>query len=171
MPNLIFKVKNYRNVDVVETIVDYIRSSVYIEAYGSRGCFPIPERSVSECVRDAFYAVKNAYYKADGQLVQHIIVGFGDVDVTESQVCMVADAISDYYFFKGYQNFWGSHWGSENNGLYRHIHMVLNTVNGRTGERFLATNDNMGELKTFLMGVFPGVCWTYGTDESFFYRK
>lgn len=170
MPNLIFKVKNYRNEEVVETLVDYIMSSVYIECYGSRGCFLIPERCISECVRDAFYAVNNAYYKTDGQLVQHIIVGFGDLNVAEEQVCIVADAISGYFFAKGYQNFWGSHWGSEGNDSYRHIHMVLNTINGITGERFLATNDNMGELKVFLMSAFPGALWTYQTDESFFHR-
>ena len=82
MPNLIFKVKNYRNEDAVETLVNYIMSSVYIECYGSRGCFLIPERCISDCVREAFHAVKNVYYKEDGQLVQHIIVGFGDIDKT-----------------------------------------------------------------------------------------
>lgn len=171
MPNLIFKVKNYRNEDVVETLVNYIMSSVYIECYGSRGCFLISERCIPDCVRDAFHAVKNVYYKEDGQLVQHIIIGFGDMNVTEEQTCMVADAISSYFFFKGYQNFWGSHWGSRSNDSYRHIHMVLNTINGITGERFFAMNDNMSELKTFLMAAFPGVPWTYRTEESFFHRE
>ena len=171
MPNLIFKVQNYRNEDVVETIVKYIMSSIYIECYGSRGCFLVSERGVAECVRDAFHAVKNVYYKRDGQLVQHIIVGFGDMDVSEEQVCIVADAISAYFFSRGYQNFWGSHWGSEGNDSYRHVHMVLNTINGMTGERYFATNDNMGEVKRFLMAAFPGVSWTYGTDESFFHRE
>ena len=73
MPNLIFKVKNYKNEDVVEKLVDYIISSVYLECYGSRGCFIVPG-SITECVNNSFNAVKNVYYKTDGQLVQHIIV-------------------------------------------------------------------------------------------------
>ncbi len=90
-------------------------------------------------------------------MVQHTIIGFGDMNVTEEQACMVADAISGYFFFKGYQNFWGSHWGSKSNDSYRHIHMVSNTINGITGERFWVTNDNMSGPKTFLMAAFPGV--------------
>ena len=169
MPNLIFKVKNYKNEDVVEKLVDYIISSVYLECYGSRGCFIVPG-SITECVNNSFNAVKNVYYKTDGQLVQHIIVGFGDMDITEENACMVASAISDYYFMKGYQTFWGTHWGSENNGSYRHIHIALNTVNAMTGERFFPTYDNMGELKTFLEKIFPGIPWTYITNESFYHE-
>lgn len=170
MPNLIFKIKNYKNEGVVESIVNYVMTSVYIESYGARGCFLLPGENVAECVRNAFQAVKNVYYKTDGQLVQHIIVGFGDMNISETAVCAVAGAIADYYFVRGYQVFWGSHFGSDGNDSYRHIHVVLNTVNAMTGEVFWPTYDNMGALKKFLVNLFPEVSWRYVMSESFYYE-
>lgn len=170
MPNLIFKVKNYTNEDVVDTLVDYIMSSVYIECYGTRGCFILPNQNIAQNVKASFHAVKNVYDKANGQLVQHIIVGFGDMDISEEEVCIVANAISNYFFFQGYQLFWGSHWGSERSVSYRHIHIALNNVNAMTGERFSASYENMGKLKDFLTKAFPNISWSYVTDESFFHK-
>lgn len=171
MPNLIFKVKNYVNEDAVEMLVDYILSSIYIECYGTRGCFIYPNQNIAEGVRASFHAAKNVYDKANGQLVQHIIVGFGDMDISEGQVCTVANVIADYFFIRGYQVFWGSHWGSERSDSYRHIHIALNNVNAMTGERFCASYDSMGKLKDFLIKVFPGIPWTYVTDESFYHKS
>lgn len=171
MPNLIFKVKNYTNEDVIEKLVDYIISSVYMECCGMRGCFIDSNRNITEGVKASFHAAKNVYDKANGQLVQHIIVGFGDMEVSEEQVCMVANAISDYFFIRGYQLFWGSHWGSERSDSYRHIHIALNNVNVMTGERFSASYDNMGKLKDCLVKLFPGVPWNYLTDESFYHEN
>lgn len=171
MPNLIFKVKNYTNEDVIEKLVDYIMSSLYLENYGMRGCFITPNQNIAESVSASFHAAKNIYDKANGQLVQHIIVGFGDMNVSEEQVCMVACAISNYFFVRGYQLFWGSHWGSERSDSYRHIHIALNNVNVMTGERFSASYDNMGKLKDCLVKLFPGGPWNYFTDESFYHEN
>lgn len=170
MPNLIFKVGNYNNKDAIERLVNYIMSSAYIERYDSRGCFLIPQWGIIECVRNSFHAVKNVHYKTDGQLVQHIIVGLGDMDISEEGTCMIASVISGYYFMNGYQSFWGSHWGSENCDSYRHIHVALNTINAMTGERFFPKYDNMNDLKLFLSHAFPGVPWTYITDGSFYHE-
>lgn len=170
MPNLIFKTKNYINKEVVESIVNYVMTSAYIDGYGARGCFLLPGGNVAECVRNAFQAVKNAYYKTDGQLVQHIIVGFGDVNVSETVVCTIGSLIADFYFMKGYQVFWGSHFGSDGNNSYRHIHVILNTVNAMTGEGFCASHSNMWDLKKFLVNAFPELTWQYITSESFYHE-
>lgn len=171
MPNLIFKVKNYTNDDVITNIVDYILKSSYLENDGSIGCYLLSGYDVAEMADNAFTAAKNAAGRTGGQLVQHIIVGFGDMErIYESEVCRVANTIANYYGCQGYQVFWGSHYGSDRNDSYRHVHIVLNTINAITGKRFYVTHDNMKALKKFLIQTFPLLYWQYEISESFFCR-
>lgn len=169
MPILIFKVKNYRNESAVDNLVSYINDSPYYECKGSNGCFLYPDQCTSENVKNSFNAIKNVYHKNDGQLVQHIIVGLGDLKgITEWDARLIAVRISDYFFLKGFQSFWGVHWGGDNSHGYWHIHLAVNTVNGMTGLRYAATNTNMNDLKEYLMKIFPELFWQYQESESFY---
>lgn len=167
MPNLIFKVDNYKNEGVIKNLVNYIMSSAYYEVYGENGCFLNPNQNVAEGISNSFNAVKNVRYKNNGQLVQHIIIGFGDIEsVTEYEACEVAARISNYFFLKGYQTFWGGHFGSDTQKSYRHIHMIVNTINGMTGLRYSATYENMSALKEFMKKQYPNYSWNYYESPS-----
>ena len=169
MPVLIFKIKNYTNENVIENMVNYIAASPYIECVGMSGCFLYPGQELPEGISNAFNAVKNVYYKNDGQLIQHIIIGLEDIEkVTENDAAIIATRISDYFFVRGYQTFWGLHYGSGGNESYRHIHLVINTINGVTGLRYAPTYENMGDLKKFLEKLYTEYSWSYYTSESFY---
>lgn len=172
MPVIIFKVKNYKNEDAVENLVNYIMKSSYLESIGNSGCFLYPGQNITEGVVNSFNAVKQVYYKCDGQQVQHIIIGFDDIEgTTEMEAAMIANCASYYFFMNGYQVFWGVHWASDNNGGYRHIHMAVNTVNGMTGRRFSPTNTNKGDMKIYLSKLYPGSSWSFQESESFYHKN
>lgn len=171
MPNLIFKISNYRNEDAIENVVNYIVNSDYIENVGMNGCFLYPGQPLSEGITNSFNAVKNVYYKNDRQLVQHIVVGFDANEcIKEYEARVIASQISDYFFQKGFQTFWGVHWGSGDSDSYRHIHMAVNTINGMNGSRFFATFDDRNDLKIRLQSVYPGYTWCHYPSESFYHE-
>lgn len=168
MPNIIFKVNNYENFDAIENLINYIMTSSYIERCGWSGCFVQERGDIAEGVSNSFWAVKNAFYNTAGQLVQHIIIGFDDMEyITESEACRIAYAVSCFYFHQGYQIFWGTHFGSDNTESYRHIHFALNTINAATGERFFAVR-NPESLKEYLSSNFPQMKWKWRIKGSFF---
>ncbi|GEM_PF-3126570 len=176
MPNIIFKTGNYDNEDVIENLVNYIEKKKYFDSSGSGGCFLLPNINNAEQVKVAFNTVKNACAKNGGRLVHHIVVGFGDLpDISGYTVKNIADWIVLYFLGKGYQTFYGIHFSGDKNDRYWHIHIVLNSVNAITGERYCATYDNMGDLKNALIvstaGIYPDMQWIYSTSESFFHRS
>ena len=67
MPNIIYKIKNYKNEDAVENLVNYIISSPYYDTCGWKGCFLYPGQNIVEGISNSFHAVKNVYYKNDGK--------------------------------------------------------------------------------------------------------
>jgi hypothetical protein len=165
-------VNNYENEDVIINIVNYIRKSVYCEACGQYGCYLLPGQDIAEGVEMSFNAVKNVYRKTGGQLVQHIIVGFGDMDyISEEDLCYIAANCSLYLYSQGYQVFWGCHYGSDSYNSYRHIHIVINTVNGATGRRYSTSYENMGDLKAFMEKLVPDVPWQYEIKSSYFVKR
>lgn len=170
MPNLIFKVNNYKNEDAVEKVLNYIANSIYIDAIGTNNCFVYNGQPLAEGVVNSFQAVKNVYYKNDGQMLHHIIIGFEDMDrISGYDVECVAIQISDYFLLKGFQTFWGVHWGSDKRDKYWHIHIAVNTINGMTGERYFATYDDRNELKQYLEGVYPEWPWHHYPSESYYH--
>ena len=169
MPNIIYKIDNYRNEDVVNKLVQYIISSDYIESVGQNGCFYKPGQSYVDSVPESFNAVKNVCYKNNGQLVQHIIIGFGEAEnIGESEAAAMAMIIAGYFYGIGYQTFWGVHWGSKRSDKYRHIHIVVNTVSVVTGLRYTASYENMNELKNYLVRLYPKASWNYYESKSFY---
>lgn len=169
MPNLIFLVDNYVNPDAIRYVANYIVKSDYLDTYGNVGCYIIPGYDIAEAVHNAFTAVKDAIDKADGKLVQHIVVGFGDMqNIGMYDVNIIAHAISCYFGAQGYQVFWGSHYGSDNLESYPHIHLEVNTVNIMTGKRLTVTADTMNGLKQFLQKLCPMWHWSYETKRSYF---
>jgi len=169
MPNLIFLVDNYVNEDAIRYVANYIVKSDYLDTYGNIGCYIMPGYDIAESVHNAFTAVKGAVNKEDGKLVQHIVVGFGDIpNIGMFDVNIIAHAIACYFGGQGYQVFWGSHYGSDNHESYPHIHVEVNTVNIMTGNRLLVTNDTMNGLKRFLEANYPMFCWSYEPKRSFF---
>lgn len=171
MPNIIYKVKNYTNEDVIENLVNYIIRSDYCESIGYSGCFLYHNQDYAEGIANSFNAVKNVYYKNDRQLVQHIIIGFGDVkDITEYEVEQIAGMIAAHFFLEGFQSFWGIHFGSDEEKSYRHIHIVVNTINGMTGMRYISSYENMGALKKFLENHYQYIKWQYYQKESFYHE-
>lgn len=171
MPIIIFKVKNYRNEDAIENLVNYIIKSQYLEDIGSDGCFFYQNQNVTEGVLHSFNAVKQVYYKCDGQQVQHVIIGLSDIkEITEAEAAMIAREASHYFIMRGYQVFWGVHFSSDRGYNYRHIHMAVNTVNGMTGLRYSATNTNKNDMKTYLKNIYPEYSWSFQESESFYHE-
>lgn len=169
MPNLIFLVNNYENSSAIDNVVNYIVKSDYLDSTGNVGCYLLPGMDISECVHNAFISTKKVMGKEDGKLVQHIIVGFGDIpNMYIQDVNRFAHAIACYYAGQGYQVFWGSHFGSDHLDSYPHIHIVVNTINTVTGARFVVTNDTMNELKQFLVKICPTFHWSYEAKPSYF---
>jgi len=169
MPNLIFLVDNYKNFDAIRNVTNYIVKSSYLDIYGHVGCYLVPGYEIAELVYNAFTAVKKAVGKEDGQLLQHIVVGFGDLpDIWMYHVNIVAHAIACYFAGQGYQVFWGSHYGSDNHESYPHIHFVVNTINSVTGNRFFVTYDTMNGLKQFLQKNCPDIQWSYESKCSYY---
>jgi len=172
MPNIIFKVKNYKNEDAIENLVRYIITSPYFDICGYKGCFLYPKQDTAEGIANSFRAVKNVHYKNNGQLVQHIIIGFAESDcITGQEVCQIGDLLSCGFYMSGYQNFWGVHFGGDNSDRYWHIHMAVNTVNALTGLRYIPSNENRQKVKVFLERYYPRLRWRDMETESFFHEN
>lgn len=169
MPNIICKVGNYTNKDAIENLINYITGSFYFECWGSTGCYLVSVGDLATQIGFNFRAAQNIHNKTDGRLVQHLIIGFGDLAYTyEKDACTIGNAISFFYGCQGFQCFWGSHFGSDNNDSYRHIHIALNPVNVMTGERFCGGHESMWALKKFLEEHFPMLRWSYEIKGSYY---
>lgn len=167
MPNLVFLLGNYQNADVVEKVVNYIIKSPYYEQGGYAGCFIDSTKSISEEISNSFNACKNVHFKNDGKQLQHIVIGFGDLDgISETDACTVANAAAMHFFQNGHQVFWGMHFSSDSQYRYRHIHMVVNTINMATGLRYSESHDNMLEMKNYMKRIFPSLEWRYESKDS-----
>lgn len=170
MPNFVFKVNNYTNTDAVYNLVNYICSSDYFETSEEYCCFTIPGYNLAESVTAAFNACKIANMQTDGKLVQHIIMGLGDLDgVNEAGVRVLADMVAKYFLQRGYQVFWGSHYSSDNaDWAYRHVHFAVNTVNLITGKRLPISDSDLGALCAFMRSYWPQCNWRAERKKSFF---
>ena len=108
--------------------------------------------------------------QTDGKLVQHIIMGLGDLDgVNEAGVRVLADMVAKYFLQRGYQVFWGSHYSSDNaDWAYRHVHFAVNTVNIITGKRLPISDSDLGALCAFMRSYWPQCNWRAERKKSFF---
>lgn len=172
MPNIIFKVKNYKNNDAVENLVNYITTSPYYDTCGWNGCFLYPGQNIAEGISNSFHAVKNVYYKNNGKMVQHIIIGFSETDcITGPEVSSIAGLISLKFFLRGYQNFWGIHFGSDSNESYWHIHIAVNSVNMMNGCKYVPSYEEQKDLRQFLEMYYPDMRWGSMETESFYHEN
>ncbi len=87
--------------------------------------------------------IKGLYHKPDGrQFIQMVIASTAGTYTEDSIYLRLADYIASV-LFSDYQSFYAVH----KDTAHRHIHIVINTVNFRTGLKFSQSKQDLNRLK------------------------
>jgi len=138
-------------------------SSCHAVYHGGRGV--ILENT--ETVIMGFQTIKALYDKDDRKQVAHIIIGAAEKEnMTVEEMLKIAECASEYFYKKGFQNYYVLHFGSDFNPGYLHIHMAVNTVNGYNGKRLYENYSSSYDLKGSLALQFNEYPWSVIRDNG-----
>ena len=146
MKKIIVKIvdEKYEKKDDVEALIRYIAEDNYCgRAYNNY--FGMRANN-SKAGAEDILAVQNKYNKNPSTILRHIVISFGeDYFVSPGQVQEIADKIAEYYNNE-YQVMYGIHDKNSSGENQIHIHMMVGSVNFRTGK---ILHEGIGELNEF----------------------
>lgn len=156
----------YKNTDAVENVIRYILRERYCEtrrpdliSYGGAG---IDINASAATIINQFLAIQNLY-KIDergGRRLVHEVYSFSDEEFkmlgeNYALVDYVAREISAYFYAQGFQIVYAIH---NESGKRVHIHFVMNTINFRTGKKFVSRGEDFKYRLMFFNQIFRKVC-------------
>lgn len=121
----------------LETLINYVTEESKIFAVDGKDC-------LAENVLDEMQSVKKAFQKEDGRECIHIIQSFSKTDnITSAKVHELGIKLAKY--FENYQVLIATHKDKE----HLHSHLVINSVNFETGEKYQQSKQQMEEVKEY----------------------
>ncbi len=161
MPELIYKQGSHRNEDALDNVINYMFDSRYAGVHGGRGIFGYSTQGIIE----DFEFTKQMYEKDDRKQVTHIIIGTKNEGLCELDMIERAEAASEFFYDKGFQNVYVIHTGSRSDPRYMHVHMAVNTINYMDGKRLTETYSNSSELYNHMKDTFEDDHWKLINDS------
>lgn len=146
--NGILKIANgdYQNTDAVPNTIRYVASHPIENGCNGIACSSLPEDAI-----DDFNEIKTFYSKTDGKQVRHFIISFVYSQYATEHIYQIAWNIACYFQQAGHQAFYGIH---ENTDKHHckcyHIHMIINTINFRTGKRLENTPKQKNDFMAYI---------------------
>lgn len=164
MPVLIAKLGGHRNSDAIERLTHYMSPLSDIAYAGGRGVIAQNPYSLIE----SFEFTKKMYEKNEEgrKHISHFVIGTKNEGLITEELLEIANVASEYFYNRGFQNYFVIHRGSGNDPKYLHIHLAVNTVNFRDGKRLYETYSNTSEFCHVLESHFPNLFWTSINDNS-----
>lgn len=136
--------KKYHDENTIEGVINYVLRGDKTNSNLSGGIAVNPQLA-----KEQFEIVANAYDKAFGTRLRHMILSFGPNEpITLHAAKSIAYRAAVYYGYQ-YQIIWAVHTDAE----HIHIHMVMNTVSYRTGMKYDGTKADYYRFKEYLNNI------------------
>ena len=128
---------DYNSVKDIERAVNYILGKEFFIGGGKSGCLYLTPKDVA----NSFALTQKQFNKESGKRMFLIILGFGKDELYNKNIIFELASEMSAYIGQLFQNMYGIHSGSYNNGEYEHVHFVINSVSFYNGSRFACTYD------------------------------
>ena len=114
---------------------------------------------VTDNYLDEFQAVKRAHQKTGGRQFRQITIAPSPAEnsCTDGDYVVIGRRIAEYYYERGFQTLVTVHLDSDT----RHIHIMLNSVDFKTGRMFSQSRSELNRFKLHCNHVFA----EYGLDQ------
>lgn len=157
--------KSYRDKDAVNDVMHYcLKSNGDCSEWGGHGVCTI---SLQTAI-DGFKQIKKFYKKEDGKQLHHFVVSISRTMYTENKseylskkrtenisTRLIAYELSEQVFNEGYQNCWFIHTDTS----YCHIHLLINSVNYKTGKKLNNLFNFKKIIETYLKCNYSYLQW------------
>ena len=140
---------DHENYDAIERGVWYIYHGQkdMLEEDKLLGCEGIPDGSSLDSVVAWMLKTKQVFGQEDGVQCKHLIVSFGEKPRWKRKKLRKLMKRIVGFWKERYQIFWGVHYKITEKGPNYHLHILLNTVNLKTGNRLNLNNKLWWEFK------------------------
>lgn len=118
----------------------------------------------SKEMREGMELTKRLFNKQGGNQYYHMVIGFKEKNLKDDQMIKVSDEFLKHNIFKGYEVIAATHKDTE----HQHMHLIINSVNSKTGEKFRMWKHELNDLKLHLTEVVKsmGIEYTPMPDKS-----
>lgn len=154
---------DHENSDAIERGVWYIihGQKGMTEEEKLRGCEGIPDGTSPDAVIEWMLKTKQVFGLEEGVQCKHLIVSFGEKPMWKRKKLRKVMKKIVGFWKERYQLFWGVHYKVTEKGPNFHIHILLNTVNLKTGNRLNLNNKLWWEFKENTTEI-----WTNAIQEE-----
>jgi len=130
-------IKFINSKPTLETLINYVTKESKVFAVDGKDC-------LAESVLDEMKSVKKAFQKEDGREFIHLIQSFSAKDnITPKKVHELGMKLAEK--FQNYQVLVATHIDKD----HIHSHLVINSVNFETGEKYQQSKQQMEEVKEY----------------------
>lgn len=150
MPITKFNTGKYDNRKAVKNVINYICNpqKTLHSVIGALGAYPICPPSI---IRQ-FKAIQIFHRNTKGRKIYHLEIAFSpeemeQLDITDYE--NMGYSIIEYFWYDGHQAVFGLH---ENSGKL-HIHVAVNSVNFRTGNKYHLQRSGYKKIRKYIQTV------------------
>ena len=130
-------IKFINSKPTLETLINYVTKESKVFAVDGKDC-------LAESVLDEMKSVKKTFQKEDGREFIHLIQSFSAKDnITPKKVHELGMKLAEK--FQNYQVLLATHIDKD----HIHSHLVINSVNFETGEKYQQSKQQMEEVKEY----------------------